>query len=134
MTTYLPHFGKFYFQSNYEKGGIDFAVIANWDCALSVIVLKYKNQIAVYCLAELAMKHDQAKCLLSKDCISDEEAYEKFMYIIGKMVKKGKTASGHDSRYFSNVTHKDYISPDFLSDEDIMYPVYFFIEAFGHEF
>ena len=134
MTTYLPHFGRFYFQSNYEQGGIDFAIIANSDCIGSVIVLKYNNQVAVYSLSELKFLKDKANCLLSKDCLSDEEAYEKFMKIIGKMIKKGKTREGHVSRYFANLTHNMYVSPQFLSDKEIMEPVYFFIEAFGHEF
>ena len=110
-TKYKPHDGRFY--SDISTGHeVDFAIIETDDKA--VMVVKHDLEIAAID-AKNFFENIPTPILLSKKCESTEEAYQKMMKMIGKMVKKDSRG-----RYFTNTTHKDFETPEFFEDKALM--------------
>ena len=110
-TKYKPHDGRFY--SDIGIGDdVDFAIIETDGSA--VMVVKYELEVAAID-AKNFFEGVPTPILLSKRCESTEDAYQKMMKMIGKMVKKDSRG-----RYFTNTTHKDFYTPDFFKDKALM--------------
>ena len=129
-TKYSSHTGCFYSDiGDGTEDKIDTAIIIPSCIDAGVVILKYKKEIGVFDFKDLMENNKKAKVLLSRVCVDPNEAYEKMLKLIGKMVKKGISADKmHISRYFTNTANKDYAKPRFLCNANLMDDVYRILE------
>lgn len=94
------------------------------------MILKSYTEVVTYDFEELLDNKKETKVLNYKNFSTPDLAYSKFMKWIGKMIKKGVSNDGkHIGRYYNNVTDEEYEKPMFISNEELMEPVYNWIRS-----
>lgn len=127
MYKYKPHSGRFYSDigNGKDQHHVDFVAIFPDEIGRGVIILKSYTELVAYDFDELLENKKDAKVLNYKNLSTPDLAYSKFMKWIGKMIKKGISIDEkHVGRYYSNTADEDYEKPMFVSDEELMKPVY----------